>query len=65
MSIDFFTILLTRLVIEVTRVADMDVAISAMSRRIWLDEKLMTEVGADVVRVVFGLGETLQPRRNP
>jgi hypothetical protein len=52
-SIDILTVLLTRLVVEVTWIADMDITINTMSCRIRLDEKFTTEVGVDVVCVVL------------
>jgi len=53
-------VLFTRLIVEVPRVADMDVAVSAMNGRIWLDIKSLAEISINVVGVVLCLKDIYQ-----
>jgi len=48
---------LTRLIVEVVRVADVNISVTSMSRSVGLDVELAAEVGIHVVCVIFALHE--------
>lgn len=55
MARDASVIILTRLVVEISRVADMHVAVSAMKGGVWLDIKSFAEISVDIIGVVLRL----------